>query len=141
MTQLLHRATVPRITNEDEGRRAPNRELDGSLNLRCGSFSVPCSKQLGTTEEGSLCAARTCPDRLRQAGGDARSRVRFCLRSTISPSVMSSTASSSPTTTRCGKRCSGPSNRALGEDLTPGREAWTVCYNEFADEMKRAAGA
>jgi hemoglobin-like flavoprotein len=32
--------------------------------------------------------------------------------------------------------------QALAEDLTPAvREAWTVCYNELADEMKRAAGA
>jgi hemoglobin-like flavoprotein len=32
--------------------------------------------------------------------------------------------------------------QALGEDLTPVvREAWTVCYNELADEMKRAARA
>ena len=28
----------------------------------------------------------------------------------------------------------------LGEDLTPAvREAWTVCYNELAGEMKAAA--
>ena len=40
-------------------------------------------------------------------------RFRFCPRSAILPSVMSSTASGSPTTTRCGKRCSGPSNRRL----------------------------
>ena len=31
--------------------------------------------------------------------------------------------------------------QALGEDLTPtAREAWTVCYDELADEMKAAAG-
>jgi hemoglobin-like flavoprotein len=30
---------------------------------------------------------------------------------------------------------------ALGEDFTPAiREAWTVCYDELADEMKAAAG-
>jgi hemoglobin-like flavoprotein len=30
--------------------------------------------------------------------------------------------------------------QALGEDLTPAvREAWTVCYNELAGEMKAAA--
>jgi hemoglobin-like flavoprotein len=30
--------------------------------------------------------------------------------------------------------------QALGEDLTPAvREAWTVCYNELAGEMKTAA--
>ena len=29
--------------------------------------------------------------------------------------------------------------QALGEDLTPAaREAWTVCYDELADEMKAA---
>ena len=32
--------------------------------------------------------------------------------------------------------------QVLGEDLTPAvREAWTVCYDELAGEMKRAAGA
>jgi hemoglobin-like flavoprotein len=32
--------------------------------------------------------------------------------------------------------------QVFGEDLTPVvREAWTVCYNELADEMKRVAGA
>ena len=31
--------------------------------------------------------------------------------------------------------------QALGEDLTPAvREAWTVCYDELAGEMKEAAG-
>ena len=31
--------------------------------------------------------------------------------------------------------------QALGEDLTPAvREAWTVCYDELAGEMKRAVG-
>jgi nitric oxide dioxygenase len=31
--------------------------------------------------------------------------------------------------------------QALGEDLTPAvREAWTVCYDELAGEMKAAAG-
>ena len=31
--------------------------------------------------------------------------------------------------------------QALGEDLTPAvREAWTVCYDDLADEMKAAAG-
>ena len=31
--------------------------------------------------------------------------------------------------------------QALGEDLTPAvREAWTVCYDELAGEMKTAAG-
>ena len=31
--------------------------------------------------------------------------------------------------------------QALGEDLTPAvREAWTVCYDNLADEMKAAAG-
>jgi nitric oxide dioxygenase len=31
--------------------------------------------------------------------------------------------------------------QALGEDFTPAvREAWTVCYDELADEMKAAAG-
>jgi nitric oxide dioxygenase len=31
--------------------------------------------------------------------------------------------------------------QALGEDLTPAvREAWTVCYDEVAGEMKAAAG-
>jgi nitric oxide dioxygenase len=31
--------------------------------------------------------------------------------------------------------------QALGEDLTPAAsEAWTVCYDELADEMKAAAG-
>jgi hemoglobin-like flavoprotein len=31
--------------------------------------------------------------------------------------------------------------QALGEDLTPSaREAWTVCYDELAGEMKEAAG-
>jgi len=30
--------------------------------------------------------------------------------------------------------------QALGQDLTPAvRDAWTVCYNELADEMKKAA--
>ena len=30
--------------------------------------------------------------------------------------------------------------QALGEDCTPAvREAWTVCYNELAGEMKAAA--
>ena len=30
---------------------------------------------------------------------------------------------------------------ALGEDFTPAvREAWTVCYNELAGEMKSASG-
>jgi hypothetical protein len=30
----------------------------------------------------------------------------------------------------------------LAEDLTPDvREAWTVCYDEFAGEMNAAAGA
>ena len=30
--------------------------------------------------------------------------------------------------------------QALGEDLTPAaHEAWTICYNELADEMKAAA--
>jgi hemoglobin-like flavoprotein len=32
--------------------------------------------------------------------------------------------------------------QALGEDLTPAaREAWTICYDELAGEMKEAAGA
>jgi nitric oxide dioxygenase len=32
--------------------------------------------------------------------------------------------------------------QALAEDLTPAaREAWTVCYDELAGEMKAAAGA
>jgi nitric oxide dioxygenase len=32
--------------------------------------------------------------------------------------------------------------QVLGEDLTPVvREAWAVCYDELAGEMKRAAGA
>jgi len=32
--------------------------------------------------------------------------------------------------------------QVLGEDLTPAvREAWTVCYDELAGEMKRAVGA
>jgi nitric oxide dioxygenase len=32
--------------------------------------------------------------------------------------------------------------QALAEDLTPNaREAWTVCYDELAGEMKAAAGA
>jgi nitric oxide dioxygenase len=31
--------------------------------------------------------------------------------------------------------------QALGEDFTPAdREAWTVCYDELAGEMKAAAG-
>jgi len=31
--------------------------------------------------------------------------------------------------------------QALGDDLTPAiRKAWTVCYDELADEMKAAAG-
>jgi hemoglobin-like flavoprotein len=31
--------------------------------------------------------------------------------------------------------------QALGEDITPAvREAWTVCYDELAGEMKEAAG-
>jgi hemoglobin-like flavoprotein len=31
--------------------------------------------------------------------------------------------------------------QALGEDITPAiREAWTVCYDELAGEMKQAAG-
>ena len=31
--------------------------------------------------------------------------------------------------------------QALGEDFTPtGREAWAVCYDELAGEMKAAAG-
>jgi hemoglobin-like flavoprotein len=31
--------------------------------------------------------------------------------------------------------------QALGEDITPAvREAWTVCYDELAGEMKAAAG-
>jgi hemoglobin-like flavoprotein len=31
--------------------------------------------------------------------------------------------------------------QVLGEDLSPAiREAWTVCYDELADEMKEAAG-
>jgi hemoglobin-like flavoprotein len=31
--------------------------------------------------------------------------------------------------------------QALGEDFGPAaREAWTVCYNELADEMKTASG-
>ena len=31
--------------------------------------------------------------------------------------------------------------QALGEDFTPAdREAWTVCYDELASEMKAAAG-
>jgi hemoglobin-like flavoprotein len=31
--------------------------------------------------------------------------------------------------------------RVLGEDLTPAvREAWTICYDELAGEMKAAAG-
>ena len=31
--------------------------------------------------------------------------------------------------------------QVLGEDLTPAvREAWTVCYDELAGEMKQAAG-
>ena len=31
--------------------------------------------------------------------------------------------------------------QVLGDDLTPaGREAWTACYDELADEMKAAAG-
>jgi hemoglobin-like flavoprotein len=31
--------------------------------------------------------------------------------------------------------------QALGEDLTPAvRQAWTVCYDELAGEMKEAAG-
>jgi hemoglobin-like flavoprotein len=32
--------------------------------------------------------------------------------------------------------------QVLGEDLTPAvREAWIVCYDELASEMKAAAGA
>ena len=32
--------------------------------------------------------------------------------------------------------------QALGEDLTPAvREAWTICYDELAGEMKGAVGA
>ena len=32
-------------------------------------------------------------------------------------------------------------DQALGEDFTPAaQEAWTVCYDELADEMKAAAG-
>jgi hemoglobin-like flavoprotein len=32
--------------------------------------------------------------------------------------------------------------QALGEDLTPAvREAWTICYDELAGEMKEAVGA
>jgi nitric oxide dioxygenase len=32
--------------------------------------------------------------------------------------------------------------QALGDDFTPAvREAWTVCYDELASEMKMAAGA
>jgi hemoglobin-like flavoprotein len=55
--------------------------------------------------------------------------------------VMSSTASSSVTTTRCEKGCSWTLEQALGEDLTPAVcEVWTVCYDELAGEMKEAAG-
>lgn len=31
--------------------------------------------------------------------------------------------------------------QVLGEDFTPEvKEAWTICYDELAGEMKRAAG-
>ena len=42
-----------------------------------------------------------------------------CQRSVVLPSVMSSMASSSPTTSRCGKRCSGPSDRRLEKISRP----------------------
>jgi hypothetical protein len=42
-----------------------------------------------------------------------------CQRSVVLPSVTSSMASSSPTTSRCGKRCSGPSNRRLEKISRP----------------------
>ena len=61
--------------------------------------------QVGKTDDDA------CNGRLQFASAGSGSA---CDPST-SPSVMSSMASSSPTTTRCGKRCSGLSNRRSGK--------------------------
>jgi hypothetical protein len=47
-------------------------------------------------------------------------------------------AISSPTTTRCAKRFSGPSKRRWRKTSRPPPETWMVCYDELAGEMKAA---
>ena len=59
----------------------------------------------------------------------------------ISPSVMSSTASSFSDYDRLRESLLWTLEQALGKDFRPSvREAWTVCYDELAGEMKAALG-
>lgn len=76
----------------------------GLVTLACGASDKGGESGRDSLRWAQLAAVTTCP-----------SRVRFCPPSAIVQSVMSCTASSSSTTTRCEKRCPGPLHRLWGK--------------------------